>query len=60
MHPGIQLAVAMWSLTGLSLLLVGLRLYTRIRIVKFVGAEDYMYLWTGVSYSLVVMVAITN
>jgi len=49
MNPGIQLACAMWGLTTFSLTLVVLRLYTRIRIVKFVGAEDYMYACTGVS-----------
>lgn len=49
MNPGIQLACAMWGLTTFSLTLVVLRLYTRIWIVKFVGAEDYMYACTGVS-----------
>lgn len=38
----------MWALTILSLALVVARLYTRIRIIKFVGAEDHMYAWTGV------------
>jgi len=38
----------MWAMTVLSLTLVGLRLYTRVHIVKFVGAEDHMYAWTGV------------
>ncbi|KAL8382180.1 hypothetical protein RB595_006118 [Gaeumannomyces hyphopodioides] len=47
-HPGIQLACSMWALTLLSLALVAARLYTRIRIIKFVGAEDHMYAWTGV------------
>ncbi|KAL8320666.1 hypothetical protein RB597_007098 [Gaeumannomyces tritici] len=47
-HPGIQLACSMWALTLLSLALVVARLYTRIRIIKFVGAEDHMYAWTGV------------
>ena len=51
MHSGWQLACAMWGMTGLSITLVFLRLYTRIRIVKFVGAEDYMYTLTGVCYS---------
>jgi hypothetical protein len=49
MNTGEQLATAMWALTGFSLALVVLRLYTRIMIVKFVGAEDHMYAWTGVS-----------
>lgn len=46
-NSGMQLACAMWALTAMSLALVGLRLYTRIRIIKFVGAEDHMYAWTG-------------
>jgi hypothetical protein len=49
MHPGTALAVAMWALTGFSLIFVILRLYTRIFIVKFVGIEDHMYAWSGVS-----------
>ncbi|KAI1446006.1 hypothetical protein F5Y02DRAFT_87288 [Annulohypoxylon stygium] len=48
MHPGHQLSCAMWAMATLSLVLVALRLYTRIKIVKFVGAEDHMYAWTGV------------
>lgn len=52
MNPGIQLACAMWAMTALSLVLVALRLYTRIRVVKFVGLEDYMYALTGVSSKL--------
>lgn len=48
MHRGIQVAVAMWAMTVLSLALVALRLYTRIRIVKFVGVEDHLYAWTGI------------
>ncbi|KAI1088973.1 hypothetical protein F5B19DRAFT_495814 [Rostrohypoxylon terebratum] len=35
-------------MAALSLVLVALRLYTRIKIAKFIGAEDYMYAWTGV------------
>ncbi|KAI1373122.1 hypothetical protein F4677DRAFT_430311 [Hypoxylon crocopeplum] len=50
MQPGYQLACAMWAMAALSLALVALRLYTRIRIVKFVGAEDYMYALTGVFF----------
>ncbi|KAI6362019.1 hypothetical protein MCOR25_006320 [Pyricularia grisea] len=46
-NSGMQLACAMWALTAMSLTLVALRLYTRIRIIKFVGAEDHMYAWTG-------------
>ncbi|KAI1408643.1 hypothetical protein F5Y13DRAFT_172012 [Hypoxylon sp. FL1857] len=52
MHRGHQLACAMWALAALSLALVALRLYTRIRIVKFIGAEDYMYTCTGVFFLL--------
>lgn len=48
MHPGTTLAIAMWALTGFSLVLVTLRLYTRVCIVKFVGIEDHMYAWSGV------------
>ncbi|KAI1204202.1 uncharacterized protein F4807DRAFT_448568 [Annulohypoxylon truncatum] len=48
MHTGHQLSCAMWAMAALSLVLVALRLYTRIRIVNFVGAEDYMYAGTGV------------
>ncbi|KAI5856135.1 hypothetical protein GGS23DRAFT_618846 [Durotheca rogersii] len=52
MHPGLQLACATWAMAALSTALVVLRLYTRIRIVKFVGAEDHMYAWTGVFFVL--------
>lgn len=52
MISGHELAGAMWALTALSLVLVTLRLYTRIRIVKFVGVEDYLYACTGVSLGL--------
>ncbi|KXJ97246.1 hypothetical protein Micbo1qcDRAFT_191787 [Microdochium bolleyi] len=48
MNIGYELACAMWAMTALSLALVALRLYTRIMVVKFVGAEDYMYACTGV------------
>ncbi|KAH7040952.1 uncharacterized protein B0I36DRAFT_234103 [Microdochium trichocladiopsis] len=48
MNTGYELACAMWAMTALSLSLVALRLYTRIVVVKFVGAEDYMYACTGV------------
>ncbi|KAF3064266.1 hypothetical protein GL218_00964 [Daldinia childiae] len=52
MHPGHQLAYAMWAMVILSLTLVALRLYTRIRIIKFVGAEDYMYACTSIFFLL--------
>ncbi|OTA99757.1 hypothetical protein M426DRAFT_324885 [Hypoxylon sp. CI-4A] len=52
MQSGHELACAMWAMAALSLVLVVLRLYTRIRIVKFVGAEDYMYALTGVFFLL--------
>ncbi|KAK8054608.1 hypothetical protein PG994_009675 [Apiospora phragmitis] len=48
MNPGLELVTAMWALTAFSLTLVVARLYTRRRIVKFVGIEDHMYAWTGV------------
>ncbi|KAH8900234.1 hypothetical protein GQ53DRAFT_709630 [Thozetella sp. PMI_491] len=46
MNLGYQLACSMWVLTALCLALVILRLYTRICVVKFVGAEDHLYAWT--------------
>ncbi|KAM7205949.1 hypothetical protein V8F33_000779 [Rhypophila sp. PSN 637] len=48
MGLGTQVTVAVWAMTGLSLALVGLRLYTRFRIVKFVGTEDYLFGLTGI------------
>jgi len=48
MHPGLQLVVAMWAMTALSLTLMLMRLYTRVRIVCFVGIEDHLYALTGV------------
>jgi hypothetical protein len=48
MNRGIEVAIAMWAMTGLSLALAALRLYTRVRIVKFVGVEDHLFVWTGV------------
>jgi hypothetical protein len=48
MDPGVQLVTFMWAMTAVSLTLVGLRLYTRLRIVRFIGAEDHLYAWTGV------------
>ncbi|KAI1076882.1 hypothetical protein F5B20DRAFT_554146 [Whalleya microplaca] len=52
MHPGLQLACAMWAMAAFLLALVFLRLYTRIYVVRFVGAEDYMYAWTGLFFLL--------
>ncbi|KAH9885328.1 hypothetical protein F4778DRAFT_761137 [Xylariomycetidae sp. FL2044] len=52
MNPGLQLACAMWAMTALSLALVVLRLYTRIRVVRFVGVEDHIYAWTGLLFLL--------
>ncbi|KAI1497960.1 hypothetical protein F5X99DRAFT_395229 [Biscogniauxia marginata] len=52
MHPGNELACAMWAMAALSLALVFLRLYTRICVVKFVGTEDYMYACTGLFFLL--------
>lgn len=49
MNPGSTLAASMWAMTAFSLILVALRLYTRIKIVRFVGVEDYMYTLTGAS-----------
>ncbi|KAI0145482.1 hypothetical protein GGR57DRAFT_299565 [Xylariaceae sp. FL1272] len=51
-NSGYQLAFASWALTALCVALVGLRWYTRVCIVKFVGAEDYMYASTGLFFLL--------
>ncbi|KAK0740028.1 hypothetical protein B0T18DRAFT_201416 [Schizothecium vesticola] len=48
MHRGIQVAIAMWAMTALSLVLAGLRVYTRLRIVRFFGVEDHLFVWTGI------------
>ncbi|KAK3896683.1 hypothetical protein C8A05DRAFT_39770 [Staphylotrichum tortipilum] len=48
MQMGYSLAGAIWAMTALSLGFVALRLYTRIRITRFVGVEDYLYICTGV------------
>ena len=48
MHQGYSMAAAMWAITALSLGFVGLRFYTRTRIVRYVGVEDYLYISTGV------------
>lgn len=48
MHRGIQVAIAMWAMTALSLILAGLRVYTRLRIVRFFGVEDHLFVWTGI------------
>lgn len=48
MQLGYSVAGAMWGMTALSLGFVALRLYTRIRIIRFVGVEDYLYICTGV------------
>jgi hypothetical protein len=35
-------------MTALSLTLVALRVYIRIRLVHFFAVEDHLYLWTGI------------
>ncbi|KAI0174502.1 hypothetical protein BJ166DRAFT_493020 [Pestalotiopsis sp. NC0098] len=63
MISGHELAGAMWALTALSLVLVTLRLYTRIRIVKFVGVEDYLYACTGLlilCFTIFIQVAVDH
>jgi hypothetical protein len=50
MHPGKALACATWVMTVLCLALVALRLYTRVHLVRFVGAEDYMFAATAVFF----------
>ncbi|KAK3491077.1 uncharacterized protein B0T23DRAFT_397110 [Neurospora hispaniola] len=46
-HRQLEVVVAVWSMTLLSLSFMFLRLYTRIHIVKFIGTEDYVYVLTG-------------
>ncbi|KAK1834617.1 hypothetical protein QBC39DRAFT_389323 [Podospora conica] len=48
MHRGITVAISMWVMTALSLILAGLRVYTRLRIVRFFGVEDHLFVWTGI------------
>jgi hypothetical protein len=48
MHLGHSVAVALWVMTFLSLTLVALRVYIRIRLVHFFVIEDHLYLWTGI------------
>ncbi|KAH8666490.1 hypothetical protein BX600DRAFT_274370 [Xylariales sp. PMI_506] len=63
MNSGVQLACAMWVMAAFCIALVVLRLYTRIYIVKFVGAEDHLYAWTGVlfvSFTVFIQVAVNN
>lgn len=43
----LEVVIAIWSMTLLSLSFMFLRLYTRIYIVKFIGTEDYVYVLTG-------------
>ena len=50
MGPGTELAVSMWAIAALVVALVALRLYTRVYIVRFVGAEDYLYAATGLFF----------
>lgn len=63
MHIGTQLTIATWSLTALSLLLVLLRLYTRIRIVRLLSSEDHMY-WVSflflLAYASTLQIAVFN
>ncbi|KAL2265856.1 hypothetical protein VTJ83DRAFT_6956 [Remersonia thermophila] len=48
MERGTQVSLALWGMTGLALILVALRIYIRIRIVRFFVLEDYLYLSTFV------------
>ncbi|ERT02453.1 uncharacterized protein SPSK_05290 [Sporothrix schenckii 1099-18] len=50
MQPGPALAFATWVMAVLCLALVALRLYTRVHLVRFVGAEDYLFAATGVFF----------
>lgn len=49
-HPGSALAGATWAMAILCLALVALRLYTRVHLVHFVGAEDYLFTATALFF----------
>lgn len=38
-----KMLAVLWSLTSLALVFVLLRLYTRLRILRAYGADDYFY-----------------
>ena len=53
MHMGGQaprVMAIMWALTAVSWVMIFLRNYTRIWIVRHVGADDHVYTLTGASY----------
>ena len=49
---GGETLVLMWTLSGIALLMVLLRLYTRLAIVRSVGVDDYAYAIAGVGRAL--------
>ncbi|KAK7959209.1 uncharacterized protein PG986_004063 [Apiospora aurea] len=49
---GGETLVLMWTLSGVSLLMVLLRMYTRVAIVRSIGADDYAYATAGVFFIL--------
>ena len=46
---GPTIVATMWEETGITLLFVALRLYTRIRINRTVGCDDYLISLSSVS-----------
>ncbi|KAL1841818.1 hypothetical protein VTJ49DRAFT_6571 [Mycothermus thermophilus] len=46
MDRGTQVSLALWGMSGLALILVALRVYIRLRIVRFFVLEDYLYIST--------------
>jgi hypothetical protein len=39
----------MWTLTAITWVFVALRTYTRVIVVRQFGADDWVYLFSGVS-----------
>lgn len=48
---GIRAVAVMWAMTFISFILVPLRLYTRIYIIKALGVDDHVFNLAWVSYS---------
>lgn len=49
---GVKAISVMWAMTGVSFILVPLRLYTRIFIVKALGVDDHVFVLAWVSVCL--------
>ncbi|KAK8062864.1 hypothetical protein PG997_014961 [Apiospora hydei] len=49
---GGETLVLVWTLSGVSLLMVLLRMYTRVAIVRSIGADDYAYATAGHIHTL--------